>query len=176
VTNRQHQSSKLACTLALLFIATPIAGCSDSPPIEVSSRYGTGIKFTGLGSTFAWAPAPAPDPQNPLLGNPESRQLVHDTVEKHLVAKGFQLSSGGPADFWVDYRLTKRDKTDSGVNPHGEVFEEGSLVLDVLDPQSGKLIWRSVARARLNLATAPEVKEKRLNLAVQRLMKDFPPK
>jgi hypothetical protein len=62
------------------------------------------------------------------------------------------------------------------VNPHGEVFEEGSLVLDVLDPQSGKLIWRSVARARLDMATSPEVKEQRLTLAVQHLMKDFPPR
>jgi hypothetical protein len=62
------------------------------------------------------------------------------------------------------------------VNPHGDVIQEGSLVLDVLDPGAGKLIWRGVAQARISLTASPDVREKRLNLAVRQLMKDFPPK
>ena len=173
MTIRQHHFSKPAWVLFLLLGAAIITGCSDSPPIEASSRYGAGIKFTGLGSTFTWAAAP--DPANLPMGGIEAHKLICNAVEKQLAAKGFRPSAGAPADFLVDYRVAKREKTDSSVNPHGEVFEEGSLVLDVLDPQSGKLIWRGVARARLDFQAPPDVKEKRLNLAVQRLMKDFPP-
>jgi hypothetical protein len=93
---QQHQSSRLAWALALLFCTAIIAGCSESPPIAVTSHYGAGIKFTGLGSTFAWAATPPLDAANALLGSPEFRQLVHSTVEKELAAKGFRLSSGGP--------------------------------------------------------------------------------
>ena len=151
-------------------------GCGETESINASTRYGPGVKLSGLGPAFAWAPSAPADPANPPVGGPELRQLIHSIVERELKAKGFTPSAADSPDFLIDYRIGKRQKTDSGVNPHGEVFDEGSLVLDVLNPQSGALIWRGVAQARVLYGITPEVREKRLNLAVQRLMKDFPPK
>jgi hypothetical protein len=176
MTLRQHFSPKFLPATVCLLGSAIFAGCSESEQIDVTSRYGAGVKLSGLGPTYAWAPAPAADSASPPLGSEELRQLIRTTIEKGLAAKGFSQSTTAPADFWIDFRIGKREKTDSGVNPHGEVFEEGSLVLDVLNPQNGKLIWRGVARARILLTAQPDVREKRLNLAVQRLMKDFPPK
>ncbi|HVP10421.1 MAG TPA: DUF4136 domain-containing protein [Phycisphaerae bacterium] len=176
MTLRQCLSVRSVCAAMALVGATISAGCSDTEPITASSRYGPGVKLSGLGPTYAWSPSPSIDPANPPFGNVEFVQMLHRLVEKELAAKGFAPASPQSANFWVDCRIGKREKTDSGVNPHGEVFNEGSLVLDVLEPQSGKLIWRAVAQARILPDATTEVRNKRLNTAVQRLMKDFPPK
>jgi hypothetical protein len=171
---RKHVSSRFLWSIVTLLGTTIVAGCSDDGTITVSSGYGKGIKFSGLGPTYAWSPSPSMDRANPALGSAEFGELVRKVVENELAAKGFTPASAGPANFWVDYRIGKQKKTDSGVNPHGEVFGEGSLQLDVLDPQNGKMIWRGVAQARIVPKAPPELREKRLKMAVQRLMKDFP--
>jgi hypothetical protein len=175
VTPQQSAFVRSACVIAGLLGIVMSVGCSETGNIDVSSRYGAGVKLAGLGSTFAWAPAPA-DPPGTSPAAAQFRQAFRDNVEKALVAKGFALNQAGPANFLVDCRIGMREKTDSSVNPHGEVFEEGSLVLDVLNPSSKALIWRSVAQARVLREIPHDVREKRINMAVQRMMKDFPPK
>ena len=173
---QQHPSIACARIGIGLLALTMLAGCSQTDPIQVKSRYGPGVRPSGLGPAFAWAPAPPTDPAGSPLSNPEVRQLIHGTLERELAAKGFTLSTADAAGFWLDCRIGRREKTDASVNPHGDVIEEGSLVLDVLDPETGKLIWRGVAQARINREASPEMREKRLNLAVRELIKAFPPK
>jgi hypothetical protein len=138
----------------------------------VSSYYGPGTKINGLGSGFAWSP----DAPEPNLGTPEARALVRASFENHLTAKGFVAAPVDAADFWVTYRLSRRQKTDTEVAAFGEVVEEGALVLDVLDPASRKWVWRGIAQARLQDSDPPDVRKERLESAVQRLMEKFPAK
>ena len=176
MTSRQNFSIKLFWSVAGLCGAAMFAGCSDGGPEAISWRYGSAIRFSGLGENFAWLQHNPAQMAYHHHGNAEFEKLVHKMVETALVAKGFRPVSSGPANFWIDYRLGKREVEDSNVNPHGEVFEEGSLVLDVLDPKGGDLIWRGVVQARIDDTAPPDVREKRLNLGIQRLMREFPPK
>lgn len=55
-------------------------------------------------------------------------------------------------------------------------FEEGSLVLDILEWRSNRLLWRGVYEARLLVDVSEAEKERRINEAVRRLLEHFPPK
>jgi hypothetical protein len=176
VTIQQHVSVKFLWAIGGMLGVAMVAGCAETGPEAVSWYYGPAIRYKGLGSSFAWSPHESEKRPFHHHGNPQLEQLVRSMIEKALEVKSFQPAAPQSANFWIDYRLGRREVEDSMVNPHGEVFEEGSLVLDVLDPKTGELIWRGVVQGRINDSDPPDVREKRLNLGIQRLMKDFPPK
>ena len=55
-------------------------------------------------------------------------------------------------------------------------FEQGSLILDISDPESAELTWRGVAQAEVHENYSPEQRRKRINNAVHMILKPFPPK
>ncbi|HVP12244.1 MAG TPA: DUF4136 domain-containing protein [Phycisphaerae bacterium] len=176
MTLRPHTSARFLPLVLLLFGAALLAGCAEAEPEAISWYYGPGIRYNGLGSTFAWSPHESEQRPYHHHGNPEFQKLVRNMIEKALEAKGFHQAASESADFWTDYWIGRHEVEDSMVNPHGEVFEEGTLVLDLVAPKSGQLIWRGVVQGRVNDSTPPEVREKRLDAAIQQLMKVFPQK
>ena len=51
----------------------------------------------------------------------------------------------------------------------------GQLDLSVYDPKAKQLVWRGVATKTLDPKAKPEKKEKNINKAVTKLLKNFPP-
>lgn len=166
------RASSLIVALCALAGAAALAGCNAGGPISIASTYGPGIKFSGLGATYAWAP----DAAEQRVGSAGFHELVRGSVEKHLAAKGFALNSTGTAGFWMDYRVERREKTYAGAVAFGETIEEGSLVLEVLDPATRQFLWRGIARARIMDSDPPEVRRQRLEAAMRGLMEKFPKK
>jgi hypothetical protein len=155
----------------LVLASAMLAGCGD-PTMEVRSYYGPGIRFSGLGTTYAWV---EPGPKH-TMGTPEMRGMIREVVERELADKGFSPGAGGDAQFWVCCRLAKYEKQVSSVNPHGESLAEGSLVIDLVAPADRKLIWRGIAQARIRDSDSPDARRVRLDEAVDRLMEKFPPR
>jgi hypothetical protein len=60
--------------------------------------------------------------------------------------------------------------------PHVFEYDEGTLVLDIVDPTTRKLLWRGSAQAEVNLSAAPEKKREKINEAVRRMLERFPPR
>ena len=52
---------------------------------------------------------------------------------------------------------------------------EGELAIDMYDPVNHHLIWRGVASKSLDPKAPPEKRQKNLDKAVGKLMKDYPP-
>jgi hypothetical protein len=57
-----------------------------------------------------------------------------------------------------------------------EVYDEGTLVLEIVEQESQKLIWSGSATDRVNFSLSPEKEEAEINEAVREILKDFPPK
>jgi hypothetical protein len=55
-------------------------------------------------------------------------------------------------------------------------FDQGSLIIDVVKPESDVLIWRGTAQAEVDFADDEGTREKRVREAVARMLKTFPPK
>lgn len=55
-------------------------------------------------------------------------------------------------------------------------YEEGTLIVDVLDPKTRKVIWRGTATDKDDFGLGPQDKEAGIKDAVNQILKDFPPK
>ncbi|MCW8934757.1 MAG: DUF4136 domain-containing protein [Gammaproteobacteria bacterium] len=55
-------------------------------------------------------------------------------------------------------------------------YEQGTLILDVVDAKTKKLIWRATAKAIISPASTPEKQTEKIRNAVHKILKNFPPK
>jgi hypothetical protein len=55
------------------------------------------------------------------------------------------------------------------------VYTEGTLMLDIVDAETSRLIWRGSAQTELKASLSPQKRQKRLNTAVEQMLSHFPP-
>jgi hypothetical protein len=151
-------------------------GCTETIDIQTEAAYGPGIKLTGLGDRYAWASSARSDVSGNRVDNPEVRAFIVSTVDADMSKRGFSLITEGRPDFWLVYHVVKMLQDDWDATPFGTPYPEGTLVLEVVDPSTRQLIWRGVAKARIDPSSAPSDREKRISAAVAMLMSQFPPR
>jgi hypothetical protein len=138
------------------------------------------------------------DDDDPLIDNPLLRQRIENAVARTLSAKGYRQSDPQVADFNVGYFLTVENKLSSsgvstsfgfgrysggsgvGVSIGGpgtrvREQEEGTLIIDVVDRISGKLVWRGSSTRVLGQARTPEESERVVHETVTGILANFPP-
>jgi hypothetical protein len=117
---------------------------------------------------------------------------IKNAVDADLTAKGYtQLPSGGSMSI-VAMEATKNQRTLNTVyngmgggwrwrggfggdsTTYVDNYKVGTLVLDMFDAQSKKLLWRGAASDTLSDKADKNIKN--LNKGVQKMLKDFPPK
>lgn len=167
MNNNRSRASFAFLTLASL---AAFAGC-QAGYVQVSSSYGPGITFQGLGSKYAWAtPVAAPASYPAGLAD-----LIEKKLSAGLAKKGFSLvGPGETADFLVAYRVTRKEKADSTINPHIEMTKVGSLIVEVYEVGTKKLIWRGVATSQLEDSDTPDRRSAKVEEGVRLLMTKFP--
>jgi hypothetical protein len=149
-----------------------------------------------FGALRTWSFGPWPE-RNPGTDVRLQSSLLHERIQSALVtgfaARGYPMSEN--ADFWVVYHVGIEDRVDvtmayrtfgghHGHWAHGGVtvaepivttWEAGTLVIDVLQPGDGRLLWRGVAEARLPRRSTREEREARVREVVAGLLAGFPP-
>lgn len=164
----------MTCGLAVGLLSF---GCAENKyNIEVSSAYGPGVKFGGIGTTYDFKPLDEETAKKRRVMNPDFEQYLRETVERGLADSGFVRSDRGGVDFWLDYYVARLRGTDRRASAHGVAYDKGSLVMEVIDPDTRELIWQGAAFARIQASDPPDVREERINMAVGRLMEEFPTK
>jgi hypothetical protein len=176
--------------------------CSCST-MQITSDYDPSGHFSGL-KTYDWHPVPQKPTGNPRLDNTLLENRIRNAVESQLGQQGYQKLTTGTPDFWIGYHVAIENKIDVttmnqyynyppgwayrnyGVpyNAPGVTvtqtqayeYEQGTLILDIVDPQTQQLIWRGSAQAELDRTASPEKREKRLKDAIRRILERFPPK
>ncbi len=172
----QHTVHRWFFVVALL----QVAGTAGA---AVSVYHARSVDFEQF-KTYSWTegtPAPTPEAEKKIRSAIES-QLESRGLRKVeergdlLVATHVSLGSEKRED--VDI-LGVRDRFADATDDSGREgdyvreLEVGTLVVDMLDGVSKLNIWRGTA-TRL-LAGDPEGSEKRINKAVGKMFKDFPP-
>ena len=115
-----------------------------------------------------------------------NKRRFAQAIDKELSKKGYQRLPDEKADFKVVYHLRFEKKLD--VSTYGyrywpyygiseryiqtRVYEEGSLIIDIIDKKENQLVWRGSAEGVLN---ENEDAEELINTLVEKLLKDFPP-
>jgi hypothetical protein len=124
-------------------------------------------------------------------------------VDSELAARGFRKVTSDP-DFLVAYHvsLDRRQSVQTlnsyyGYGPgwgygYGSSYrpgywagapeayvyeyEEGTLILDIVDPENKELMWRGSAQDEVHFKSTPGEDRAQLNEAVHKMLEKFPPK
>lgn len=180
----------------VVLLAALVAGCST---MQVTTDHNPDVDFSRL-KTYRWVEPPTAPPPDPRIRNDLLEKRVHAIVDELLQAKGYRRVEEGAADFLVSWYATLDQKLDVQVvnnyygyapgwgwrgryYPYGGMgqetyisqYDEGTLILDMMDAGSHELIWRGYAVDRVNLTARPETKDKQLREALEKMLADFPP-
>lgn len=134
--------------------AATIVACA---PLTVTTFTGRGIDVAAY-RTFAWERVDTSVPGDPRLdNNPFFHEYLRDAIENQLLVRGYE--PGGPRpDAYVHYHASSEQKvyvsgqertTDRCRDCTVEVYDEGTLLIDLTDARTGALVWRGVAESAL---------------------------
>jgi hypothetical protein len=177
------KSRVLVLVQPLVLIAFILIACSAALAQDVSYNYAQGTDFSKF-KTYKWVNIPGAEAPNQLLD-----QQIKQAIDSQLAAKGFIKTEADIADLYVGYQVSisqQQQWNAYGMGGMGwrmggmatatsSTIQIGTLGFDVYDQAGKQLIWRGSATKTLNPPKDPEKKQKNLNNAVAKLLKDFPP-
>lgn len=127
-----------------------------------------------------------------IAGSPQLDQIkdaeIKQAVDSQLSVKGFTKTTDDKADFYVAYQTavdkekewnafgTGRGWGGGMATATSSTIAVGTLALDFYDPAAKQLIWRGEATKTLNPSGNQEKNMKNLDKAMEKLLKNFPPK
>ena len=156
--------------MALVLVG--FAGCS--PPLQVYSAWGPGLRFSETTRTFDWAPEGRETSGEGRPRNPNADPLIREALERYLAAKGYTKVSGTTPDFWINYRVGRKVRGDIYGTAQFSDFTEGTLALLVINPADRALIWSGSVKGRLDEAEPPDRMKITLDRAVKALLDPLP--
>ena len=167
--------------------AVAAAGCATT--MTVSSHVDRGMNFARY-RTYDWGPADALPTGDPRLDkNPFFKDHVEGAVEKQLAARGLEMSTSGTPDLLIHYHASITQRLDvnrvdrryghcSGVDCPSDVieYEAGTLVLDIVDSHTNRVIWRGWAQDTVEGVLDNEDRmARKINEAITRMLAMLPP-
>ena len=173
-------------------IGLAVSGCVG---FQVTQDYDPATDFSGYRSWYWLPPSPSGDPR---VDNDLVDARIRRAVEAALSARGYRKTSKGEGDFAVGYHVLIEGKTDVrtvndyyGYGPgwgryggrigsgrtetYVDQYEQGTLIIDVIDKGSMKLAWRGSTSARLQETSARQERTERVQEAVDAILAEFPP-
>lgn len=172
-----------------MIVLLGVASLSACTQFKIRTDYDSAADFRAL-RTYAWRPERPLPSGDARFDNSLIDAQVRAAVERVLTAKGYAKEPSARPDFLVGYHAVVKSKTDvqtidrtygyRGVgfgDPrlHVRTYDEGTLLIDVVDPATMKLLWRGSATGVVREKTAPEKREQRINDAVAEILEKFPP-
>jgi hypothetical protein len=165
-------------------VTAVVAGFAGCAPIRVNSYAERAVDFSNY-RTYAWSPAahgPTGDPR--LDDNRFFHERVRADVEKGLAGRGYEQATTGEPDLIVHYHASVTQEIDVAVvdAPYCEmndcrpyVYEAGTLLLDLVDARTTRLVWRGWAEGSIEGAIDDQrYLEERIDDAVTRILVQLP--
>jgi hypothetical protein len=122
---------------------------------------------------------------DPMLVNSITYQAIRDAIRQEMEARGYRYSPDR-ADIDIAYYATAQQRMDVRTFDYGydwrfglpigqtEVYtyEEGTVIIDAIDPVTRRLLWRGQGRAPVS--TNPDDYVKTIRKAVHEIIEKFP--
>ena len=177
---------RLLIASSLIGLAVSAAGCLALMP--VSSHAERGLDF-GRYRTYDWAPADAlPRTDERLRNNPFFVDDVHGAIDTELNRRGLVRATAERADLFVHYHAAVNGRLELAARPgrfrdcvgddcRSEVasYEAGTLVIDLVDASTRRLVWRGWAEHRLeDMLGDPVEVRRRVESGVRRICATLP--
>ncbi len=180
--------------LMLILLSVSIFfGCST---VQVGQDYDPAKTFSHL-RTYDWQSKIQEKTGDPRVDNPLIDTRIRKAVDRSLMGKNYPKVSNGTPDFYVAYQFVIHRKIESdslqsgvgfgfgsygnfggiGIGTGGDIseYDEGMLIIDIIDAKSGGLLWRGTGTRRVSLQSDPEKTTQNVNETVDKIMAQFPP-
>ena len=181
--------SKLSALAAVVVVA---GACGRS--IEVQTMAAPDAGLSALHS-FRMLPGPArrdggvvSGEDDPMISNSIANRTLRERIAKAFEDRGYTIDERN-ADFGVAFYATAREKLDVTTWDYGYPFyprwryyeppaqtitqyTEGSVIIDVVKPGTGELLWRGVGKAELIDSPAKNLEQ--LAKAAEAIVSRFP--
>lgn len=183
--------------LSLLVAVACLSACATKP--RIATDYEANYSFAALKS-FAVKSAKQDTKENILI-SPFTLSHIHSLINTELAKRYSFVDESAAPDFYVTYHVIMEEKLepaaydqmygfgywgrgyrypspifyhqslDSGV----KVYNQGSLIIDIVDAKTQQPIWRGVSEKRLNKSFSPQKQREILTSAVLEVLAQFPP-
>jgi Domain of unknown function (DUF4136) len=167
----------VACAVALIACAVMLGQ-------NVRSNYMPGTDFTKY-HTYKWVTVQGANYPNQIVD-----AQIKQAIDSQLATKGFSKTDNENADLYVAYQVAVNKETQWNAYGTGgavrwgggmgtatsSTINVGTLALDMYDHAAKKLVWQGTATKTINPSKNQEKNQKNLDKAMQKLLKDFPPK
>jgi hypothetical protein len=155
--------------------------------MNVSSHIERGVDFAQF-RTWDFGPADALPTGDPRLdNNPFFKDYIEGAVGTQLETRRYARTMSGTPDLLVHYHANISKTFDvNGVDmrngdcydncePNVIEYEQGTIVLDVVDTHTSRVVWRGWAQTRMDgIIDNQDARRTHVTKAVARMMKQFP--
>ena len=179
-----------SAVLCIALAAVALSGCGSG--VSVNYDYDIDAPFSEY-KTYAWVERDAPAVSNNSRSGIPNSQLVQSrikrAIDEQMVKKGFTENNSSP-DVLMVYHTGVQDKisvTDWGYS-YGSYYwgwggraidvyqyQEGTLVIDMIELSSKELVWRGWAQGTVDPNPTPDELDYKIKSAVQKVFSKYPP-
>ena len=172
------RAAKFGIRLLLALLA-----CGAAPAQDVTFNSMPGTDFTKY-HTYKWVGIQGATYPNQIVDT-----QIKSSIDSQLAAKGLTKTDTDKADLYIGYQASVDQEKQWNAygtgglrwgggmaNATSSKISVGTLVLDMYDPGSKQLVWTGRATKTLDPGANQEKRQKNLDKAMQKLLKNYPPK
>ncbi len=182
--------------ISSLATAAFLTGCGGG--LQVDTDFDPQADFASM-ETYAWAQRTPTGDDDPRVYNSIVARRLRVAVDNALQAKGFREVSSSP-DVYVAWHgaINGKMSYETISNNYGygwgrygsggwgigatssrtvvREWDEGTLLIDIIDPRTEELVYRTVGQAKLSeTRRTPQESQELANEVVLKMLADFPP-
>ena len=199
--SRSNMRTAMGSFLGLIVFWMVVA-CAPSP--KIGYDYDRSADFSAYHS-YAWLSGDQEKTGDRRADSSAVDMRIRIAVGTQLRLKGYQALPDGKPDFYVAYHIGLKDSSPSistqyysdgmaghafshaadtrtagksmpAVNEPSPSYLTGSLLIDIIDAVSQKLVWRGSAAGEVDPGLTSQQRDERTKAIVQSILSQFPPK
>src|SRR5579863_766771 len=180
--NMRQQARTIVTKLGIALILA-LAACTLTFAQDVSTNSMPGTDFSKY-HTYKWVTIEGATQPNQILD-----AQIKQSIDSQLAAKGLTKTDSDKADLLIGYQASiNQEKQWNAYGTGGlrwgggmgtatqSTISNGTLVLDMYAPTTKKLVWTGRVTKTLDPGANEQKHQKNLDKAVQKLLKNYPPK
>jgi Domain of unknown function (DUF4136) len=178
------QSSKMTITRMLMGLVLALLVGSLAPAQDVTTNSMPGVDFSKY-HTYKWVTIEGATYPNQIVD-----AQIKQSIDSQLASKGLTKVDGDKADLYIGYQVSISSEKQWNAYGMGgglrwgggmataqqSTISTGTLALDMYDPSNKQLVWTGRATKTLDAGANQSKKQKNLDNAMKKLLKNFPPK
>jgi len=177
---------RLTLTPAFVTLVLLLIGAGAALAQDVNINYVPGTDFSKY-KTYKWVEIQGAEKPDQIVDT-----QIKGAIDKVLGGKGFTKATGDTAGLFIGYQVAVNQERQWNTYSTGgygawrygggmgtatsTTIQIGTIALDMYDSAAKELVWKGQASKTLSGEKDPEKRQKNLDKAMAKLLKDFPPK